>query len=99
MKVTLIHKLSGKLLELVREFLACFVKPGHILSSGKKLQHMSLGDKNNLLPMNMFLCTGVSRIINTSLSGDQDVHLFFQNIEKADVANIFRRRCLSGAQF
>ena len=38
---------------------------------------------NNLLPLKTFLGTGVSCIINVSLSGDEDVHLFRKNVEKA----------------
>lgn len=75
MKAPLIHKLNDQQVDLVREFLACFVKPEKLPSSGRRLQKLNLDDKANLLPVKkMFLGTGVSEIVSAARSGDGEVH-------------------------
>jgi len=86
MKAPLIHKLNDQQVDLVREFMACFVKPEKLPSSGKRLQTLDLDEKANLLQVKkMFLGVGVSEIVNTARSGDGEVHDFLQSVEKAYV--------------
>ena len=90
----LVHMLNEKQTELLREFLACFIKPEVIVAqkTSKQLSELSTHDGKNRLPSkDMFVGTKASAIVKESSSKNQNVVDSFLKATEAAYINCAKK--------